>query len=102
MTGMTLVWQDEWGRRPTTKHVRAVLARKLSGGGHDSPYDGLCAMEMLALLTGQRHTDRPKLVSPVFGNFVRRLNVGPEDPTPESTPHAKAACGAPGQPEDTD
>lgn len=36
-------------------------------------------MEMLALLTGQRHTDRPKLVSPVFGNFVRRLNDSLDD-----------------------
>lgn len=71
---VTLVWQREWGRRPTSRHVRSVLSKKLSYGCHDSPDEGLCVMEMLALITGQHHTDHPELVCPLIGSFVRRLN----------------------------
>jgi hypothetical protein len=46
----------------------------LSRGRHASPDRGRCAMEWVAQLTGDAHTDRPDAVSPVAAEYVRHLN----------------------------
>ena len=46
----------------------------LSRGRHVSPDRGRCAMEWVAELTGQPHTDRPAATSAVAAAYVRHFN----------------------------
>lgn len=46
----------------------------LHEGNHDSFDDGHCAMEVVAWLAGQGHTDAPSCASPVLRRYVIRLN----------------------------
>jgi len=46
----------------------------LSVGDHERREDGICAMEAAAYFAGEQHTDRPKCVCPVIGEFVRTFN----------------------------
>ena len=46
----------------------------LASGSHDNPDVGLCAMEAVAWLAGQGHTDHPRCASPVLGAMCRSLN----------------------------
>jgi hypothetical protein len=46
----------------------------LSHGQHDSPADGRCAMEWVAYLAGEEHSDSPACVSPVLRSFGISLN----------------------------
>jgi len=48
----------------------------LKSGSHSSFEDGCCAMEMVAYLAGEPHSDHPACTSPVLGAFMRRLNDG--------------------------
>lgn len=43
-------------------------------GSHYSFEEGHCAMEVVAWLADEDHTDIPKCVSPVLGDYVRSLN----------------------------
>ncbi len=43
-------------------------------GSHPTRDDGLCAMEMVAWLAGEQHSDDPKCACPVISSFVRSLN----------------------------
>ncbi len=43
-------------------------------GSHPTREDGLCAMEMVAWLAGEQHSDDPKCACPVISSFVRSLN----------------------------
>lgn len=47
---------------------------QLDRGSHNAWEDGHCAMEVVAWLTGEPHTDRPACVSPGLAEFVRRVN----------------------------
>src|SRR6266568_3202957 len=85
------------GRRPLRVGVDAVaeerpelLARRQASGGvmsavdlatihldkgaHDSPDDGACLMEVVAMFVGQPFNDKPKCVSPVLRTFGISLN----------------------------
>jgi len=46
----------------------------LTAGDHSSPADGLCLMEAVALLAGERHGDWPTCVCPALVEFRRILN----------------------------
>lgn len=46
----------------------------LTAGRHELPADGLCAMELAALLAGETHSDNPRCASPMLAAYVRRLN----------------------------
>lgn len=43
-------------------------------GSHPTRDDGLCAMEMVAWLAGEEHTDDPGCACPVIASYVRALN----------------------------
>ncbi len=43
-------------------------------GSHPSRDDGMCAMEMVAWLAGERHSDGPDCTCPVIAAYVRALN----------------------------
>ena len=47
---------------------------KLGEGLHAYRKDGMCAMEFVAYLNGEPHSDRPQCASPVLTSFVIRLN----------------------------
>jgi hypothetical protein len=46
----------------------------LKSGSHDSPEAGMCAMEAVAWLAGEPHSDHPACACPVVSAAVRRLN----------------------------
>lgn len=46
----------------------------LSRGRHAAPDRGRCAMEWIAELTGEPHTDRPRSTSEVAAEYVRHFN----------------------------
>jgi hypothetical protein len=46
----------------------------LTAGRHALPADGLCAMELTALLAGETHSDNPRCASPMLSAYIRRLN----------------------------
>ncbi|MEZ5962550.1 MAG: hypothetical protein R3F56_01775 [Planctomycetota bacterium] len=46
----------------------------LSPGSHPSPDAGMCAMEMVAWLAGEPHSDEPLCACPVAGAVVRCFN----------------------------
>lgn len=43
-------------------------------GVHAKREDGVCAMEMVAWMAGEAHSDRPTCASGVVGEFIRRWN----------------------------
>jgi hypothetical protein len=43
-------------------------------GSHGSRHEGVCAMELVAWLAGERHSDSPDCTSPVIASIVRSLN----------------------------
>ena len=47
---------------------------RLSAGRHARPQQGRCAMEWVAHLAGEAHSDRPECVSLVVGAFARSFN----------------------------
>ncbi|MDQ6848326.1 MAG: hypothetical protein M3019_12230 [Candidatus Dormibacteraeota bacterium] len=47
---------------------------QLQKGRHRRPDDGVCAMELVAWMSGERHTDHPLSVSPVLAAFTRSFN----------------------------
>jgi hypothetical protein len=52
----------------------------LRKGAHQSRDEGVCAMEAVAWLAGEGHSDKPQCVCPVIGEFMRSWNDGlPDD-----------------------
>lgn len=49
-------------------------AIKLSRGSHSSPQDGMCIMECVAYIAGEKHTDRPKCACSYLTGFAIKLN----------------------------
>jgi hypothetical protein len=69
----------------------------LSRGRHASPDRGRCAMEWVAELTGDAHTDRPDAVSPVAAEYVRHLNdVLADEPRQRLRPYLSRVIGTAG------
>ncbi len=49
-------------------------AIKLSAGNHNTPQDGMCIMECVAYIEGEKHTDHPKCADPVITTFAMKTN----------------------------
>jgi hypothetical protein len=54
---------------------------RLKFGGHQFREDGLCAMEAVAYLAGEPHSDCPVCTCPILAAYVRSLNDGMDDET---------------------
>jgi len=58
----------------------ALLASvPLRSGSHGSVEEGMCAMEAVAFVAGEAHTDTPACACPVIAAFMRRWNDGLPD-----------------------
>lgn len=53
---------------------RLIDQHPLRRGAHPSRDDGMCAMEMVAWLAGETHSDEPKCTCPVLAAIVRAVN----------------------------
>ncbi len=47
---------------------------KLASGSHASFEEGACAMELVAYMAGEEHSDSPECACPTISSYVRRLN----------------------------
>jgi hypothetical protein len=47
---------------------------RLRRGHHRRPGDGVCTMELVAWMAGEKHSDRPRSASPVLAEFTRSFN----------------------------
>ena len=69
----------------------------LSRGRHAAPDRGRCAMEWVAALTGESHTDRPRSTSAVAAEYVRHLNdVLADGPRQRLRPYLSRMIGTAG------
>lgn len=60
----------------------ALADRTIANGGHPDRSDGLCAMELVAWMAGEPHSDSPDCTSLVLAAFVRTWNDAiPDDET---------------------
>jgi hypothetical protein len=55
-------------------HQRRFDSVDLTYGSHKRSDDGMCAMEMVAFLAGETHSDHPDCACPVLTGFTIRLN----------------------------
>lgn len=53
---------------------RLIEQHPLRRGAHTTRTDGMCAMEMVAWLAGEPHSDEPRCACPVIAAFVRACN----------------------------
>jgi len=58
---------------------RLIDTIPLQHGSHRSRDDGMCAMEMVAWLAGEAHSDEPQCACPVLAALVRACNDGMSD-----------------------
>ena len=69
----------------------------LSMGNHTDPKDGRCAMEWVAYLAGEPHSDQPMCVSPVLTRFCIRFNDRlPDDERQKLRPYLARTIGTRG------
>ena len=55
----------------TTEELETIT---LESGGHATREEGVCAMEAVAWLAGEPHSDAPECASPVIAAFLRSWN----------------------------
>jgi hypothetical protein len=58
--------------RTTIRELAEIVS--LQKGRHRRPEDGVCAMELVAWMAGEKHSDHPRSVSPVIAAFSRSFN----------------------------
>lgn len=80
-----------------------MTAYHLHYGTHATPQEGRCAMEWVAHLAGEPHTDQPACVSPVLRAICIALNDGLEDePRQRLRPYLARTIGTAGDGRDTE
>ena len=69
----------------------------LTSGSHASADDGRCAMEWVAYLAGEPHSDQPVCVSPMLKEFCIKLNDNlPDDQRQRMRPYLARTIGTAG------
>lgn len=61
---------------PAIDSARLAQITTLDHGAHRHFEDGVCAMEAVAFIAGEKHSDHPACASPVIGAFMRAWNDG--------------------------
>ncbi len=76
---------------------------QLSSGSHARPQDGRCAMEWVAYLAGEPHSDQPVCVSPLLRSFCIGVNDGlPDGQRQRLRPYLARTIGTAGDGLDVD
>lgn len=65
--------------RQNSRQVQQLGVFRLTKGKHSAPQEGVCAMEAVAWLAGEPHSDRPQCTCPIISGYVRFLNDHMED-----------------------
>jgi hypothetical protein len=60
----------------TSLDLNRLVNRPLMHGSHESQDAGMCAMEMVAYIAGEQHSDHPRCACPVLTSFVVAFNDG--------------------------
>jgi hypothetical protein len=72
---------------------------RLTAGGHSSPREGVCVVELASLLAQEEFSDRPRCVCPVIGAFLRGWNDrAPYAERQRLSPYAERIVGSRGSP----
>ena len=72
---------------------------RLTDGGHSSPREGVCVVELASLIAQEEFSDRPRCVCPVIGAFLRGWNDrAPYAERQRLSPYAKRIVGSRGSP----
>ena len=58
----------------TTIPERLTEINRLDHGAHQSPAEGMCLLEAVAYVAGEKFSDHPECASPILGSFGRSLN----------------------------
>ena len=67
---------------------------RLAAGGHKSPDQGMCVMEMTSILAGEDWGDHPACVSPIIAAFLRKWNDDLNDDDRQALkPYARLVIG---------
>jgi hypothetical protein len=70
---------------------------RLSDGGHSSPREGVCVVELASLIAQEEFSDRPRCVCPVIGAFLRGWNDrAPYAERQRLSPYAERIVGSRG------
>lgn len=64
---------------PKKLSVEALQDITLQFGGHETRNEGVCAMEAVAWLAGEKHSDMPKCACPLISAVMAHLNDHIED-----------------------
>jgi hypothetical protein len=71
-----------------------IIDYTLRPGSHESPQDGLCAMEWVAYLAGEKHSDYPSCVDLALRGFAIGLNDNlPDDLRQQLRPYLARMIG---------
>jgi hypothetical protein len=72
---------------------------RLTDGGHSSPREGVCVVELASLIAKEEFSDRPRCVCPVIGAFLRGWNDrAPYAERQRLSPYAERIVGSRGSP----
>jgi hypothetical protein len=70
---------------------------RLTAGGHSSPREGVCVVELASLIANEEFSDRPQCVCPVVGAFLRGWNDrAPYAERQRLSPYAERIVGSRG------
>jgi hypothetical protein len=62
------------GAKPEGALFAAGTTVRLTAGGHSSPREGVCVVELASLIAQEEFSDRPNCVCPVIASFLRGWN----------------------------
>jgi hypothetical protein len=62
------------GAKPESVLFAAGTRVRLTAGGHTSPREGVCVVELASLIAQEEFSDRPDCVCPVIASFLRGWN----------------------------
>jgi hypothetical protein len=87
------------GGKPESAVIPDGIPVRLSAGGHSSPREGVCVVELASLIAHEEFSDQPRCVCPVIGAFLRGWNDrAPYVERQRLSPYAERIVGSRGSP----
>jgi hypothetical protein len=82
-------------RRRESAVIQDGTRVRLTAGGHSSPREGVCVVELASLIAQEEFSDRPQCVCPVIAAFLRGWNDrAPYAERQRLSPHAQRIVGS--------